>query len=73
MTKKLDSLEVLDNLVTEIYNYQNNAIKNTQKLSDAIIGKKVLVRFMKTDAYREGKGKLRFPVMQKIMEEYSDA
>ena len=45
----------------------------TQEFKDAIIGKKVLVRFMKTDAYREGKGKLRFPVMQKIMEEYSDA
>ena len=45
----------------------------TQEFFDTIVGKKVLVRFMKTDAYREGKGKLRFPVMQKIMEEYSDA
>jgi len=47
MTKKLDSLEVLDNLVTEIYNYQNNAIKNTQKLSDAI---KVLHKILEAEA-----------------------
>jgi bifunctional non-homologous end joining protein LigD len=51
--------------------YINNP--QTEEFKKAVVGKKVLVRFMKTDAYRKGEGKLRFPVMQKIMEEYSNA
>jgi hypothetical protein len=40
----------------------------TKEFTETLIGRKVLVRFMKTDAYREGKGCLRFPVMQKIID-----
>lgn len=45
--------------------YQN--YPQTKEFTETLVGRKVLVRFMKTDAYREGKGCLRFPVMQKIV------
>jgi len=44
-----------------------NNYPQTEAFRDTLIGRKVLVRFMKTDAYRQGKGALRFPVMMKII------
>ena len=50
-----------------------NNYPNTLEYRNTVIGKKVLVRYMKTDSYRQGIGKLRFPVMLKIQENWSDA
>ena len=50
-----------------------NNYPQTLEYRQEVIGKKVLVRYMKTDAYRKGVGKLRFPVMLKIQEDWSDA
>lgn len=41
----------------------------TNRPIEEIVNRKVRVRFMKTDAYRQGSGGLRFPVFQRFVDE----
>ena len=45
----------------------------TDKPIESIVGRFMIVRYMKTDAYRNGEGKLRFPVFQKFVDEVANS
>ena len=53
-------------------NVEGREVGNCTFISDKpieeIVGKRMIVRYMKTDAYRKGEGKLRFPVFQRFFD-----